>query len=324
MGAIPCPLCSHRCTIADGEAGRCGVRFNRDGRLHLPYQGISSAMAVDPIEKKPLYHFRPGTGVFSVGFYGCSMDCPFCQNHGIAKTLPPIGRLPRPLEPEELIREAQRAGTTSIAYTYSEPLVHFEYVLACCKEARAAGLANVLVSNGNLREKPASRLIPWLDAANIDLKSMNPDYYHDTLDGDFDTTAAFIRAAAGRVHLEVTTLIIPGDNDTEPEIDALSAFISDLPVPVALHVSAYHPSRNYRKPATSAASLAAVVDRLRADLPYVYPGNVLGLDADTHCISCGEVLVKRSGYRTAIRYKEGAVCPSCGTPAPIISDAPSA
>lgn len=288
--------------------------------MALPFFGAVSSIAVDPIEKKPLHHFLPGSGVLSVGFFGCNMRCPFCQNWEISQERPPDD--PRRIEPEDLIRAARRAGAPSIAYTYSEPTVHFEFVLETMRLARSAGLRNVLVTNGGLRERPALELLELTDAANVDLKCWSAEGYAKTLGGSLEATLAFIEAAAGTCHLEVTTLAVPGLCDREGDIRSIAGFLAALPGSVPLHLSAYHPAWRFGEPPTSPELLARLAASAREILEFVYVGNVAGGESNTLCPSCGRVAVRRRGYsidaRGMVSSGGRASCAGCGAPLPII------
>ena len=249
-----CALCPHACLIPPGRHGRCRVRFNRGGVLEMPFHGRLSSIAVDPIEKKPLYHFHPGKNILSVGFVGCSFRCPFCQNHRISQD---TGVPTREVSAGELVALAEQEGSFGIAYTYSEPLVHLEYVLEACRLARARGLKNVLVSNGFVNPQPAEELLGLLDAANIDLKSFNPEFYRQEIGGELEEVKRFLTQARGRIELEVTTLVIPGRNDGPEEMEAIAAFLAALDPAIPLHLSAYHPQYRYTLPPTPPDTIAA-------------------------------------------------------------------
>jgi pyruvate formate lyase activating enzyme len=285
-GTILCGLCGRRCRLGPDQWGFCLSRKNQDGRITDPYYGLLSGLALDPIEKKPLYHFFPGHSILSAGFYGCSFRCPFCQNHGISqfqdlsleKGRGP-GEPPRPrgsffLSPEDLAERAVREGSFGIAYTYSEPLIHYEYVLDASQAAHKRGLKNVLVTNGCLEEAAAEELLRCTDAANVDLKSFNPDFYREELKGDLETVKRFITLAHDRIHLEITTLILPGKNDSPGEIRELSGFIASLDPEIPLHLSAYFPRYHYTLLPTTKTSLLALVKVAKENLHRVYPGNI--------------------------------------------------
>ena len=334
-GILVCGLCPHRCRLAPGKTGFCRVRKNEAGTLSLPFYGRVTALALDPIEKKPLYHFRPGTEILSAGFAGCNLRCPFCQNWHISQATDSPARN---ISPAELVAAAKNSGG-QIAYTYSEPLVHIEYLLETMILARTAGIANVLVSNGCINAEPAAEIIPLLDAANIDLKCFSRENYAKILGGDPDAVKSFIAAAyrAG-VHLEVTTLIVPGFNDGDAEFDAETEFLASLCSPpsgeaeqrarsgaalrdIPWHLSAYHPAYCWDVPPTDPSRLIALARRARQKLPYVYTGNISGGAGDTACPRCGNILVSRRGYRVdtgglVTDREAGYRCAHCGETAP--------
>jgi pyruvate formate lyase activating enzyme len=262
-------------------------------------------MAVDPIEKKPLYHYRPGTSILSVGFAGCNLHCPFCQNWHISQ---PAGfggkRLPNPSAVSDIISAALHASSGAIAYTYSEPLVHAEFLLDCMALARRHGLANVLVTNGCITTDPAQEILALTDAANIDLKCFSQDSYAKILGGDLETVLAFTKLAlANNVHVEITTLVVPDFNDSVEELDSCVDFIASLnsgPDAPAIpwHLSAYHPDYRWNAPPTDPAFLKRIKKRASEKLPYVYAGNISGEENDTFCPHCKTLLVQRRGYHT--------------------------
>ncbi|HDQ14238.1 MAG TPA: AmmeMemoRadiSam system radical SAM enzyme [Sediminispirochaeta sp.] len=311
-GRLECLLCPHHCRLSEGEVGICKVRENRQGQLSLPYYGVLSAVANDPIEKKPLYHFYPGSSILSVGFYGCSFHCPFCQNYQIAQYTPE--RVEGRVEPEELVRQALSQDTKSIAYTYSEPTVHFEWVMETARIARSKGLKNVLVSNGYLNPQPAAELLEVMDAANIDLKSFREEFYRNVVGGHLAPVLAFIRQAAASLHLEVTTLIIPAYNDTEAEMREISSFLAELDPNIPLHLSRYYPAYRFDAPPTKADSIFALRKVARQRLNYVYPGNVGSQEVTTYCPGCGAALITRRGYRVENRGIKDGSCLACGRP----------
>ncbi|MCL2030737.1 MAG: AmmeMemoRadiSam system radical SAM enzyme, partial [Oscillospiraceae bacterium] len=244
-GAARCALCPRRCTVAEGAAGLCGARENRGGTLYAAGYGRISALSLDPMEKKPLCRFRPGTRILSVGGFGCNLRCPFCQNHGIS--MPSGGWEADLLTPEELTRLAVRAvprGSAGVAYTYNEPLIGYEFVYDCAGLVREAGLCNVLVTNGTANREPLERLLPRVDALNIDLKGFS-DRFYQTLGGCLGTVKETIALAAAHSHVEVTTLVIPGENDSEEEIEALSAWLASLDRDIPLHLSRFFPRHRY-------------------------------------------------------------------------------
>ena len=318
---LQCALCPHRCRMREGQAGRCGVRVNEKGRPVLPFWGRVSSLAMDPIEKKPLYHFRPGTRVLSAGFIGCNLICPFCQNWTISQSTDAVTRL---MEPLALVTEAERIGTKSLAYTYSEPLIHFEYLVESMQLARARGIANILVTNGCLLEGPAREILALTDAANVDLKSGKQETYTSVLGGDLETTKRFITLAyeAG-VHVEVTTLVVPTLNDSPVEIDNCADFLSALSSDIPWHLSAYHADYRWQGPPTDPETLELMAIRARKKLHYVYMGNVWGEKNDTHCPECGHSVIHREGYQIEMKglrmdtENSNYACSRCGAKLPI-------
>ena len=314
-GKVVCELCPHRCVIAEGGHGICRVRENRNGALALPYYGRISALAVDPIEKKPLYHFHPGARILSAGFVGCSLRCKFCQNWHISQS---TDVETWPVSAADLVRRAREAGSFGIAYTYSEPLIHAEYLMDAASAARAAGLKNVLVSNGYLNPDPAEEVLGLMDAANIDLKAFDGDFYRGETGGSLEEVKRFIGQAARRVHLEVTTLIIPTKNDDPAQVEDLSKFVASIDRAIPLHLSCYYPQYKYTVPPTPASVVKKLAEVARKHLQYVYEGNVGTAETNTTCPSCGALLVRRAGYSVKIEYLSGGACRKCGTKVPIV------
>jgi pyruvate formate lyase activating enzyme len=318
-GRVGCLLCPNACSIAQGRYGTCGVRFNEGGRLTLPFHGRISSLALDPVEKKPLYHFHPGKRILSVGFVGCSLRCGFCQNWEISQSTDmPL----QSMEPEDPAETAPRKGSFAVAYTYSEPVVHAEYVLEAASAAKRKGIANVLVTNGYVNPGPAEDLLEVLDAANIDLKAFDPAFYREECGGGLEPVKELIRRAVGRIHVEVTTLVIPGKNDSVEQVDGIARFLAALSPDVPLHLSAYYPRYRYSIPPTPEKTVLDLCVTARRHLRYVYAGNVGQGGQDTVCPGCGAVVVSRRGYEIslgAIRPAPGgAECTSCGSRIPMV------
>ncbi|NOY08364.1 MAG: AmmeMemoRadiSam system radical SAM enzyme [Spirochaetes bacterium] len=312
---VRCELCPHRCTINPGRYGICRVRNNDEGDLKIPFYGRISSYASDPVEKKPLYHFYPGRSIVSVGFVGCSLRCPFCQNYTIStRTDTPTEYL----SPDELVNAALREHSLGIAYTYSEPLVHFEYVVDTAKKAHEKGLKNVLVSNGYINEEPADELLNFIDAANIDLKTFNPDFYRKELGGNLEDIKRFIKQAAGRIELEVTTLVIPGRNDSSGEIESIVKFLAGINPDIPYHLSCYYPTYKYTVPPTPPSLVKKLAEVSKKYLNYVYLGNVGLLETNTYCPECRNLLVRRRGYSVSVPGLTNGVCKKCGIKIPIV------
>ena len=292
-GNVRCDLCPKTCEIKSGSFGACGVRGSKGGKGIIPFYGFISALAVDPIEKKPLYHFKPGSQILSIGFVGCNLRCPFCQNWHISQSTDIPGKW---MQSGEIISSALGQDTPSIAYTYSEPLVHAEYLLDCMTLAHRHGMANVLVTNGCINTPAAAEILELTDAANIDLKSFSEETYKKTLCGDLQTVLNFIELAYKMgVHTEITTLVVPDLNDSEDELNAIADFIAELCAEIPWHLSAYHPEYHWNAPPTDAGFLSRTAKEAKKKLTFVYTGNIASGN-DTYC-SCGAVLVRRHGYR---------------------------
>lgn len=272
--SIPCELCFHHCQLKEGQTGLCRARANRDGRIVPLNYGKLTALALDPIEKKPLRRFHPGSMVLSVGSFGCNLRCSFCQNAQIAAA--GAESPTRDCPPEALVRQALRLrgqGNIGVAYTYNEPLVGYEYVRDCAALVHQAGMHNVLVTNGTIEEGPWQALLPLIDAVNIDLKGFTEDWYR-TLGGDLETVKRSIALAAEHCHVEVTTLIVPGENDSEEEMRALSGWLSSVSPEIPLHVSRFFPRHHMTdRPPTPVETVYRLAHVARERLPYVYTGN---------------------------------------------------
>ena len=301
--SLRCLLCPHACLLKPGERGICRVRENRNGMIELLTYGIISGYAADPIEKKPLFHFFPGSNILSVGSYGCNLSCDFCQNHHISQNEPPPGATR--LSPEQLVARAVREqDNIGIAYTYNEPVIWYEYVTDCATLAAAAGLRNVMVTNGYINREPLEELINVIDAFNIDLKAFSNDFYRKytgaTLKPVLDAIGTV--AASGK-HLEITTLILPGLNDSAGDMRREAEWIArNAGRKVPLHLSRYFPMYLRETPATPSETMLKLRDIAAEYLDFVYTGNMSGRDAcgDTVCPSCHSVVVKRTGYHTAV------------------------
>ncbi len=323
-GRAACDLCPHACEMGEGQTGRCGVRQRRDGVLEAAGYGRLSSMQPDPIEKKPLYHFHPGATIFSIGGWGCNFSCDFCQNWSISQR---ADLSAEPVAPEDVVQAARRAGSSSVAFTYNEPLVGIEYALDCSQAARAAGLATVLVTNGYLRPEPGRDILALTDALNIDIKSMNEEFYRRYCKASLAPVLAFARQAAQTgCHVEITCLLIPGLNDAPADVDRLANWISDnLGRHTPLHLSAYFPRYRMNVPPTDAQALETAARLCEQRLDYVYLGNVAShVGRDTLCAKCGAVLIARHGYAIDTVGLLDGVCAACGQIPPIVLPAASA
>lgn len=321
-GTVQCRLCAHYCRLGQGQRGKCGVRECRDGALYTLVYDRVAAVNLDPVEKKPLYHFLPGSSTLSFGTMGCNLSCAFCQNASLSQ--PPRQGHPvtgERLTPDDLVQAALRSGAASISYTYSEPTIFFELMADTADLAHAKGLKNILVSNGFQSPHCLSALADRIDAANIDLKAMNEDFY-ERICG-----AKLAPVLANLIHmrrlgwwLEVTTLLIPGLNDDPDELRRLADFLVEKLGPdTPWHLSRFHPDYAMRdRPVTPLASLqqAHAIGR-EAGLHFVYLGNVPDNPYDrTLCPACGELLLDRSGFAVTAARTVGGVCPHCGAELP--------
>lgn len=321
--AVHCFLCAHHCRIEPGARGRCLVRENREGTLETLVYGRAIAAAIDPIEKKPLFHFFPGTLSFSLAAVGCNFACLFCQNSDISQ-------MPRDrnaiegveLPPQHVVSRALAGGCTSISYTYTEPTVFLEYAEACMERAVEAGLKNVFVTNGYMTRQALTRVDDLVHAANVDLKGFTDGYYRRVIGARLGPVKRSIaRMVEMGVWVEVTTLLIPGLNDDSGELRSLAAFLASLSVDIPWHISRYHPSyRLLDIPPTPVDTIerACAIGK-EAGLNYVYAGNVPGHASEsTFCPNCGREVISRAGF--AIRWSnlDGNRCGACGTRLPLI------
>ncbi|NLM36823.1 MAG: AmmeMemoRadiSam system radical SAM enzyme [Firmicutes bacterium] len=316
-GRILCTLCPQACRLGEGESGRCRGRVAHGKKMYTVNYGRVSAVALDPVEKKPLYHFYPGSYVLSVGTVGCNLHCQFCQNWRIAHDEAATEQI----LPEELVAlavEAKEKGNIGLAYTYSEPLVWFEYILETVRLAREQGLKNVLVTNGYLNPGPVQELLPYLDGVNLDLKG--PDaFYQKLCGGRLAPVRKTAELLAGRVHLEVTNLLIPGENDRPEAIEDLVGFLAGLDRRIPLHFSRYFPQYRLNIPPTPFATLEEAYRLAREKLDYVYLGNVADPRySATHCPRCGAVLVERLFYGVKLGGIKDGHCAACGKEVDII------
>ena len=272
---VECEICPHHCRIEEDHIGLCKARKNQNGSIISDNYGRMTALALDPIEKKPLKHLYPGSRILSVGSYGCNLNCPFCQNCDISM-VGSDGIETQQVTAEELVGKAEalrNMGNIGIAYTYNEPLIGFEFVRDCAAKAKEQGLKNVVVTNGYICVEPLMELLPLIDAFNIDLKGFTEEFYHK-LWGDLATVKNTIRLASQKCHVEVTTLIIPGENDSEEEMEQLSAWLADLSPEIPLHISRFFPRYLMQDAkATPVSKVYRLAEIARRQLRYVYEGN---------------------------------------------------
>lgn len=321
---VDCFLCRHRCHISDGKRGICSVRENRGGKLHSLFYGKPVALAVDPIEKKPLFHFYPGSDSFSVATVGCNFQCPFCQNwdisqYGRDRMADSKGQMAdsRFVSPIDIVENAQEACCKTIACTYSEPTIFYEYSRDIALEAEKFGIKNVYVTNGYMTREMLDDFHPHLHAANIDLKSFNPVTYRKLMNGNLDHVLDSIRYMKQKgIWIEVTTLIVTGMNDSAEELKGIADFIADVGVDIPWHISRFHPAykETNREPTPLEALKTAYNLGKKAGLRYVYIGNIhTEWGENTFCYKCGEELIVRTGFSVTTNKLNINKCSRCGT-----------
>jgi pyruvate formate lyase activating enzyme len=315
-GILHCFLCHHHCRIADSKFGFCGVRENRGGKLYTHAYGEVVAAHIDPIEKKPLYHFLPGSLSFSIAAAGCNFRCGFCQNWQISQ----ISRKDRSelvghaLSPEEVVKRAKVERCLSVSYTYTEPTIFFEYAFETSRLAKEAGLFNVFVTNGFMTGEALKTIQPYLDACNVDLKSFRDEFYKDTCRGRLEPVLESIRLMKEMgIWVEITTLVVPNENDSDEELGGIARFIAQIDPQIPWHLSRFHPDYQF------VDSLSTPVETIRRaeligkreGLRYIYVGNVPGEPTDTLCPKCHQPLIRRRGYWVEENRIKASRCPSC-------------
>jgi len=312
---VECRLCPHFCKIASGKRGICGVRKNTGDKIELMTYGVISGHSLDPVEKKPLYHFFPGHKILSIGSYGCNMRCDFCQNWHISQKS--SDSFSADTDPDKIAAEAvSTLNNIGMAFTYNEPVIGFEFVRDTAVRIKEKGLFTAMVSNGYVNREPLKEMLGFIDAFNIDLKAFNESFYKKLTGAEFEPVRESLKqiAKAGK-HLEITTLIIPGRNDSVEEMEAESKWISEeLGNEIPLHLSRYHPMYKRNDPITPQETLDNLFQTASRNLKYVYVGNTAG-DAgqDTACGKCGRIVTKRSGYNTRIMNLDtSGKCTGCG------------
>lgn len=318
-GKVRCNLCNHRCIIKDGKRGTCGVRENQGGKLVSLVYGRPVATHIDPIEKKPLFHFQPGSKSFSLATVGCNFRCLFCQNADISQMPRDAKRIVGDyLQPSEVVEIALRYNCSSISYTYTEPTIYFEYAYDTGILAKEAGIKNVFVSNGYMTKEALEKYHPNLDAANIDLKSFRDRFYKDLCGARLEPVLDTLKTLKEQdVWVEVTTLIIPGHNDDFEELRDIARFISaELGPETPWHISRFHPTY---KLTTAPVTPATTIQRAREigleeGLHYVYSGNLPGDEGEkTFCPGCKRVVIDRFGFSILSNKVENGSCPFCKT-----------
>jgi pyruvate formate lyase activating enzyme len=316
-GKVQCHLCAHECKIDPGKRGLCHVRENQEGTLNTLVYGMVVAENIDPIEKKPLFHFLPGSRSYSIATAGCNFMCLHCQNYDISQyPKRHRGKIPGMVRTaEDIVREAKANRSATISYTYTEPTIFLEFALDTARLAKEQGIRNVFVSNGFMTEASATAMAELIDGDNVDLKSFQDDFYRKVCKARLQPVLDTIqRLKQLGVWLEVTTLVIPGLNDSEEELTEIAQFIKGVGPEIPWHVSAFYPTHQMLdRPRTPPETLLKAREiGLKAGLRYVYTGNIPGQGGEnTHCYSCGELLIERSGYAIRGFILQDGKCPKC-------------
>lgn len=315
---VRCHLCPHQCKINESKRGICGVRENRNGALYSLVYGKAVARTIDPIEKKPLFHFYPGSTSYSIATVGCNFRCKNCQNYTISQMPKEKKRIAgEDVAPQEIVETAKHNNCRSISYTYVEPTIFFEYAYDVARLAHEEGIYNVFVSNGYITEAAIRTLAPYLDAINIDLKGLSEDMYHKNCGGHLQPVMDAIKLYKSLgVWVEVTTLVIPTLNDTEADFRGIAEFIKSVGVDIPWHITQFYPTYKLSHlPHTPITTLREAREiGLKVGLRYVYEGNVPGEGCEnTYCYNCGELLIRRYGFQILENnMNDSKCCPNCG------------
>lgn len=308
-GHIRCTLCPHNCRLSEGKFGVCKLRTVKDGiPVAINYGEVTSAN-VDPIEKKPLYHFKPSMDILSIGTYGCNMTCSFCQNYEISQNKPPAEFI----DVERLISLIiDIPDNVGIAFTYNEPFMWYEYVYDAAKKIKEynENIDVILVTNGYVNKEPLLKILPYVDAMNIDLKAYSERYYNKLCGASLDPVLETIKTASAYTHVEITTLMVSEENDSLDEIREIAEFIASIDKNIPLHLSRYFPKYKMKNPPTLVESMMKAKEEANKYLNYVYVGNVVGVDNNTYCPNCKFKLVTRDIYTTNVHI-HGDKCPNC-------------
>jgi len=315
-GKVTCFLCNHRCTISPSKRGMCGVRENQNGRLYTLVFGRAISLNVDPIEKKPIFHLFPGSTSFSIATVGCNFRCLQCQNHEISQMPVDEGRIEgREVSPSKIVSLAKDYRCQSISYTYTEPTIYFEYAYETAVLAKEQGIKNIFVTNGYMTEEALKKIQPYLDAANVDLKSFQEDFYKKVCGAKLKPVLDNLRVMRSMgIWVEITTLVIPTLNDSEKEFEQIAQFILSLGPEVPWHISAFYPTyKMLNLPRTPASLLHKAREiGIQAGLRYVYCGNIPGEEGeDTFCPQCGRRVIQRVGFRVIKNDIVGGTCRHC-------------
>jgi pyruvate formate lyase activating enzyme len=317
-GKILCRLCPNECAISEGRFGLCNARQNVKDTLISKSYGTVSSINTDPVEKKPLYHFHPGAKTLSFGSFGCNLKCGFCQNYAISGAKPSENIK---LSPTDAIYFAVEKNAKLISYTYNEPLTNYEWVFEMSELAAKKGIGNILVTNGYINEKPLTKLADHINAANVDLKAYDDDFYRKHCGGTLNPVLKSIEILyKAKVHLEITNLVIDAENSDEEKFGQMLDFIAGLSDEIPLHLSRYFPSNNFVLARTREETLINLYEIAKSKLKYVYIGNFDRRKySSTYCKNCGFCLIERNGYEININCKNPEICPECMTSNNIIT-----
>lgn len=311
VGKVRCLLCPHRCLITKNKTGRCMVRVNTDGVLYTKVYETITSYALDPMEKKPLYHFYPGSHIFSIGTWGCNFRCTFCQNWQISQQEASGEKFTS----DDIIATAIDKKSIGVAYTYNEPFIWFEFMLETAKKAREKGLKNVIVTNGFVSEEPLKEILPYIDAMNIDLKAGSESFYREVCDGQLEPVMRNIKTVyeAG-CHVELTNLLIPTMNDKMDELKDIIQWVSEISPEIPMHFSRYFPNFKMNMEPTPVETLLAAYEVAAKKMHNVYLGNVSTSIAgnDTKCPHCKNIVIERRGSEVKVVALRGDKCTHCG------------
>ena len=315
---VRCELCPWNCELNSGQTGNCRVRTNESGKLITSVYNKVAALGTDPIEKKPLYHFHPGKNILSIGEVGCNLHCNFCQNYRISQCFASKFDGFHNITSKKIVTEALITwNNIGIAYTYNEPFTFYEFMIDTAKLAHKNGLKNVVVSNGYINKKPLTKLLPFIDAFNIDLKAFSNEFYIKQTKGKLEPVLNTLKSIAqSNSHLEITNLVIPNLNDDEKEFEVMVKWIaSELGVQTPLHLSRYFPQHKMQQPPTPIHKLETLYEIAKQYLQHVYLGNVSDEKrSSTYCHNCGELLIERNHYQTKVKnLNEKGQCKKCNT-----------
>jgi pyruvate formate lyase activating enzyme len=313
---LQCRVCPHNCILKEDQYGVCKVRKNENNEIVAINYGEVTSASIDPIEKKPLYHYKPGNNIFSLGTFGCNMSCSFCQNYSISQYKPET----QYINIEKLIETIDSMeNNVGVAFTYNEPFMWYEYIYEAAKKIKEykKEISVVLVTNGYVNEEPLRKILPFIDVMNIDLKSFNESYYNKLCGAKLDPVLKTIEIASKHCHIEITTLVVDKENDSSEEIEDIAKFIGNINKDIPLHLSRYFPNYQMENPPTEINKITEGMEIAKKHLNYVYVGNVSGIDNNTYCHECNELLINREMY-TAIPLISNNICPKCNTKINII------